>query len=238
MTVGKHKVRSHMTLEYDFSGIRIHEEDIIPVDWKLTVNLIAPQNKKRTKEEFESLAGITYQRIYFWLETNLPHIIVVDTNNEPGMFIANTASNVMMYCPDQPFDEMIIQLLHHKLTALADKALIVGEVHLKGSDVTAGFSYDCPDGEYNLPSTVAEYLPGITMHTIPWWARNDGYCFEFIKPEEQKDTPNDVFFADMLDPMVEFEQVMKENSNMFIEFEPEKEPAKIIQVEKWQPRKV
>ena len=40
MKVGRHQVRSHMTLEYEFSGIRIHSDELIPVDWKLTVNLI------------------------------------------------------------------------------------------------------------------------------------------------------------------------------------------------------
>ena len=167
MTVGRHQIRSHMTLEYEFSGIRIHGDNLIPVDWKLTVNLIAPQKKKSTREESEYIAGLTYQRLYFWLESNLPDIIIVDTHNEPGMFIANTAANIMMYCPDEPFDEMIIQLLHYKLTALSDKTLVVGEVHLKGSDVTAGYSYDCVDGEYSLPAAVSEYMEGVTMHQNP-----------------------------------------------------------------------
>lgn len=239
MTVGRFKVRSHMTLEYEFTGIRIFDESLIPVTWKLTANLIAPQQKKGSRTEAEYNAGMAYQRLYFWLETNLPNIMMVDTCNEIGVFIAGASANSMMYCPDEPVDEIIIQMLHSKLAALAGKTLVVGEMTLKGSDVTSVYNFDCPDNVYDLPQLVNEYVDGIVMHEKPWWTRNDGFSFEFVKPEEYEEISTDEFFSGIEDPMLEFEEMIKESVPVHdIENAPkiEKEPAKIVQVEKWKPK--
>ena len=238
ITIGKHRIRSFMTLEYSFSGIRVIEIDLIPVQWTLTIDLAPSQKKRKNLEEIARKAELTYQRIYFWLETVLTQAVCVNTTNAIGMAIAATSSNVMVMCPDEPYDEVLVELLHSKLTALADGNMLIGSIHLKGSDVTASCSYECPDGLYALPDAVQDYV-GIdvtSMHSIPWWARNDGFSFEFLKSEENKDIPDDVYFGAFSDPMQDFDKTMEE----IAELAPiiPKEPATIIQAEKWKPRKV
>jgi hypothetical protein len=237
MKKGKQVIKSHMTLDYDFAGIRIQDGIMTPVDWNLSVNLVAVGKKGTPREDIERDAGLTYQKIYYWLDANLHNIVVVDVNKEDDLYIANLSSNLMMYCPRNPSDDTIIQLLHAKIWSLAGDCLIVGEVCLKGSDTSLQYTYDCPDEGYDLPDTVKEYYAnGNTRDEIPWWFRDDGFSFEFIRPDDTEMT-DDELFGDITDPMAEFYAILSQLSDDESIEEP-KMPAKIVQVEKWTPKKV
>jgi hypothetical protein len=190
----------------------------------------------KTKEESEYKAGIIYQKLYFWLDTNLPNVLLVDVNNEDDLYIANLSANIMMYCPDNPSDDVVIQLLHSKLSALAGSDLLVGQTQLKGSDTSLQYTFDCPDGDYALPGLTTEYYTeGTTRDEIPWWSRDDGFCFEFVRPTDVEITDEELF-KDISDPMDEFDRIMAEVTDTHIGIV--KEPARIVQVEKWKPKKV
>lgn len=236
MKRGKQVIRSYMTLAYEFTGMRLQEGHLTPVDWTLTVNLIASMKKGKSKAEGEYKASVIYQKLHFWLETNLPGIIFVDVSDEDDLYIANLSSNITMYCPGNPGDDMIIQLLHSKLSALSGAELEVGEIHLKGSDTSLQYTFDCPDGDYTMPTATAEYYTeGSARDEIPWWNRNDGFCFEFIRPGDTEITDEELF-KDIVDPLDDFERIVAEMTDAHIGIV--KEPAKIVQVEKWKPRKV
>ncbi len=233
---GRHIIKSHMTLEYDFSGIRLQDGSLTPVDWKLTVDLVATGKKDKSKEDVEYDAGVTYQKVYFWLDTNLPNVIAVDVGNPDDLYIANLTTNIMMYCPDYPGDDLLIQLLHSKISALASPELIVGEIHLKGSDTSLQYTFDSSDGSYMLPKTTSEYYKeGTARDKSPWWKRNDGFSFEFIRPDDCEQTDEE-YFSGVVDPMEEFHRIMAEVNDTHVGVV--REPAKIVQVEKWSPKKV
>lgn len=161
---------------------------------------------------------------------------MVDVNKEDDLYIANLSSNIMMYCPSFANDDVIVQVIHSKLAALAGDELIIGEIHLKGSDTALQYTFDCPDGQYMLPETTAEYYTeGVARDPIPWWARDDGFSFEFIRPKDSE-LSNEELFADVIDPLDEFYKAVTDSEDTPISIT--KEPAKIVQVEKWKPRKV
>lgn len=237
MKRGKNIIRSYMTLDYQFSGIRVQEGYLTPVDWILKVNLTAADKKGKSQEELEYKAATTFQKLYFWLDTNLPNIMMVNVENELDLYLANSSSNIMMYCPGNPGDDTIVQLLHSKLSTLANNHLIVGEFQLKSSDTALQYTFDCDINEsYLMPKTTTEYYKeSSTRDTIPWWSRDDGFCFEFTKPDDS-DLADEELFKDIVDPMDEFEKIiseMSESSTTLI-----KEPANIVQLEKWKPKKV
>lgn len=236
MKHGKNIIRSYMTFTFDFSGIRIQNGYLTPVDWELSVNLIVRSLKNKSKEETEFKASIIYQRLYFWLDSNLQSVAMIDVGNENDLYIANLSSNITMYCPGNPSDDLIIQLLHSKLTALTGSELQISEISLKASDTSLQYTFDCLDGEYQLPLSTEEYYSeGRCRDEEPWWIRNDGFCFEFVRPENSEITDEE-FFKDITDPMNEFERVISEMSDTHIGMV--REPARIVQVEKWKPRKV
>jgi len=233
---GKHIIRSYMTLKYEFTGIRLTDGFLTPVDWELTVDLMAPEKKGRSREVTESNAANVYQKLYFWLDTNLQSIVMVDVNKEDDLYIANLSSNIMMYCPTTPGDDIVIQLLHSKLSALAGDNLVIGQICLKGSDSTLMYTFDLDENGYQLPSTTSEYYTeGKARDELPWWSRDDGFCFEFIRPNDSE-LSDEELFKDIVDPMNEFEKFMADMTNT--QMGVVKEPARIVQVEKWKPRKV
>lgn len=236
MKRGKSTIRNYMTLSYEFAGIRIQEGFLTPVDWDLSVNLIVTAKKTKTKEDVEYRASVVYQKLYFWLDTNLPSITMVDVESEDDLYLANLSSNIMMYCPGNPSDDLIIRLIHSKLASLAGTDMEIGEIRLKASDTSLQYTYDCQDGNYELPATTTEYYTeGVCRDTQPWWTRNDGFCFEFVRPEESE-APDEEVFAGIVDPMDEFEKAVSEMADTHIGMV--REPARIVQVEKWKPRKV
>lgn len=235
MTVGRHKIRSHMALKYDFTGIRLQDSSLTPVQWTLKINLIAPDFKNKKKENIELQAALAYNRIYFWLDTNLPNVLMVDATNENDLYIANLSSNIPLYCPGDTGDDHLVQLLHSKISAIAGNFIIVGEIELKGSDTSSAYIFDSSDSGYEFPALTKDYIIGEIKHEIPWWNRNDGFCFEFIKMpiSENQDEKS---FIDIVDPMLEFERITKEESESYLGII--KEPAKIVQLEKWIPKKI
>lgn len=236
MIIGKHRIKNHMTMEYNFAGIRILGSSLIPVDWKLSVQLTAFDKKGKSRDDLELAAAIAYQRIYFWLETNLPNTIMVDVSDEDDLYIANLSSNIMLYCPSSPYDDVIAQLLHSKIAVLAGEDLLLGALTLKGSDVTIHYEFDSSETGYMLPTTTEEYYTeGKARDILPWWMRPDGFSFEFIRPDDASISDEELY-KDIIDPMDEFESVIQETSDKFIGAV--REPAKIVQIEKWKPRKV
>jgi hypothetical protein len=236
MIVGKHRIKNHMSLEYNFTGIRILSGCLIPVDWHVSVDLVALDRKNKLKDDAELNASITYQKLFFWMDTNLPGIVAVDVTDEDDLYLANLSSNIMMYCPAEPYDDVIARLLHSKLSALSEENLIVGEIRIKGSDMSVQYSYDVDITGYDLPSSTADYYTeGAARDSKPWWARNDGFSFEFIKPLDTGMSDEDLF-KDIVDPLDEFTKAMSEVSDNNINAY--KEPARIVQVEKWKPKKV
>jgi hypothetical protein len=226
-----------MALDYSFTGIRLVDGALYPVDWHLTANIIAQLKKSSTKEESEHAANVAYQRMCYWLDINLPEIIVVNVESEDDLYLANLASNITMYCPGPPNDDLIIQLLHSKLSTIAGESLVIGEIHLKASDTTLSYTFDASEGEYDLPVTSKEYYPegAIIKDEEPWWMRNDGFCFEIIREEEEeKPATSEEYFINVVDPMLEFDKAAAGSSHISIT----REPAKILQIEKWKPRTI
>jgi len=236
MSIGKHRIKNHMTLEYDFTGMRLLSGSLVPVDWNLSINLVAVDKKGKSREDIEYRATIAYQKVFFWLDTNLPNIIAVDVGNEDDLYLANLSSNIMLYCPSEPYDDIIIRLLHSKLSVLVEGNLVVGEMKLKGSDMSVQHSYDCADGEYDLPSSTEEYYTeGKARDEIPWWVRNDGFCFELVRPDDTTVTDEELY-KDIIDPLEEFDKIVRDETDKHIGIV--REPARIVQVEKWRPKKI
>jgi hypothetical protein len=235
---GRNIIRNHMILDYKFAGIRIQDGFLTPVDWHLEVSLIVPDQSGKSKKDIEYKASITYQKLYFWLDANLPNIVVVNVENEEDLYIANRSSNIMFYCPGSVSDDMVIRLLHSKLSVLAAPEIVVADIKLKASDTSLQYNFDCENGDYKLPATTKDYYTeGLARDVTPWWNRNDGFCFEFIRPvnEQGEETEGDKIFEDITDPLDEFRRLMEEmdqHINLL------KEPAKIVQVERWRPKKL
>lgn len=234
MKIGTEDIKSFMTLNYKFQGIRILDDALIPTSWTLRANLVAAGYGKdrETLDLVQESGSIAYQKAYFWIDLMLPGIILTNVRNKFGLTIATSSSNTMMYCPSDPTDDLIIQLIHAKLTAITNQSLHIGEITLEGTDSSASYTFSLPKTGYTLPETVKEYVDLPSLHRKPWWHRDDGFCFEFLKQRSNKEKIADIY-GDVCDPLKEFEEALMVTSTGV-----GREPAEIIQVERWKPKKV
>lgn len=239
MKIGKQEVGSYMTMKMDFPGIRMLDNILCPTKWNLEIDVVALDigPKALTQSEIQMNGGLAYQKLYFWMETCLPMCIFVDTENHIGMSIAAASDNNMMYCPDEPTDDMLVRLLHSKLTAISDGHLFIGQVRMESTDTNAMYTYTVPAEGAGLPAKVKDYVSDASLFRKPWWDRADGYSFELTRPKGCKETL-DQLYGHLQDPLLEFDNTVMASTFAFDETTIPNEPAEILQVDKWQPRTV
>ena len=236
MKIGKQNLESYMTMKFDFPGVRVIGNMLCPVNWKMEIELVALDTSATgvTEDDLQMNGSIAYQKVFFWLETCLHMCVFVDTINDNGMAIATASGNVIMHCPDEPSDDMLIKLIHAKLSAIAAGHLYIGKIRLESSDTSAMYTYSMPESGYGLPCKVKDYIDLASFYRKPWWERDDGWCFELLRPKGCKETLQELY-GEVRDPLEEFNDSV---SFTLEEIHAPKEPAEIIQVEKWQPRTV
>jgi hypothetical protein len=230
--------RNCLTLNYDFTGLRVRDALFIPVKWNLTIdfNIIAKNNylkKEYSPEELKRGFNINNQRLYYFLDVNLPNAMLVDATVEEDVDLANMSSNMMVYFPGEVNDFTFAKLLHSKLSILSEDIFEVGQISIKADDTFLQYTYNHEGDDYDLPMLTEDYCKfGKMRDKSCWWARNDGFCFEFLRPDDTKLTDEELY-GNIIDPLSEFEDlILDENDNNI------KEPAKIVQIEKWKPKKI
>lgn len=233
MKVFNEVVNNYMTLEFKFPVIRFIDSILEPTAFTLNMNLTAVADA-RNPESFNHIqaeGSIAYQKIYFWLESVLPGILMVDCSENLGISLSSLVGNMMMHCPGPPIDEMVVRMIHSKLSTITNGKLIVGEMTLLADDSSTSFTFMPAEQGYYLPKTVKEYIDLPSLYKHPWWMRNDGFCFEFVKGKSVKDKLSDIYDG-ITDPLAEYEDSIRKATTG------DDTPAKIIEHGTWKPKKI
>jgi hypothetical protein len=223
--------RNFMQINFSFPGVRIVGDMVTPTTWKLSAKvaaIIETNDPSVSIEQVQERSSRAFQKIYFWFESYLPCVIVSSIDNEAGTALAAYSSNTMMHCPGEPTDDILVQLFHAKLSAIAGDDLNIDEVELEASDMSCSYVFS---GPYFIPKTVKEFVDMPSLHRKPWWHRADGFAFEFLKPKDCKDKLSDIY-ADVIDPLESFEEQLEEATV------PVEAATEIIKTEKWKPKTV
>lgn len=226
---------NYMTFSFNFKASRLQELFIIPTIFNVTFEVVIVDDKNKSKEDIEKKSFIELQKINYFFETVLDNIIIFDSSDTEDTMVCDLLSNDKMVCPGKPTDDLIARLLHSKLSQITKDIFFIGKLTLSTNDAPYTFTFQPPD--YNLPKLVFEYLPDVKCaHKSAWWNRNDGFTYEIIMPDEFSDS-EEKFLATIEDPMAEFDLLINEVFSNKVELNTT-QPAKIIQVEKWKPKKV
>lgn len=235
MKIGREQVPSFMTLNYSFAGAKMFGQFLQPAMWDLEIEMVVLVNDKDPEQDTDEFGDVVFNKLLFWLETTMPNIIVSDINNQEGISIITAIDNSMMYTPGEPSDALIVRLLHSKISAILSSHLALGRIKLKSTDqmVSYVFELDSTNG-YSLPS-LPDYCPADVTHDIPWWARPDGFCFEFILPEDEDERKEAIAVYEKIeDPLAQFDEY---HANLDEEMQGGNKPAEIIEVP-WNPKKI
>lgn len=230
-------ISSHfMTFNFKFRACRLQSTYITPVNFTVSVDIVIPDEKAKTKEQVEKDSFTSLQKISYFFENILDNVIIADVLNLEDLEICNSLSNDVLFCPGSPSDDIIARLLHAKVIALSNNIFAVGKMVLSADDTQYTFTLQPIPNENILPKTTSEYLDGVSLqHSIPWWNRNDGFIYEIIIPDNED--PSEAVDELPIDPFIQFnkfiDELMQEslvNTNSV--------PAKLVQVEKWKPKTV
>lgn len=225
-------MRSFMTMQHEFAGICLESGALFPNRWKISVDMVA-YIKAGTSDaeiaEASRLATLAYQKIQFWLNTSLDNIMLIDVTNQDDCLLAMHVENPGMFIPNATLtDDRLAQLLHAKMAALSEGHLVIGKISITSDQSALGYTFDPVDTGYTLPTTVSDYLTDTpTLHTTPWWHRNDGFCMEIPVGEDGK------ILVEVEDPLIHFDALVSEETA-----DKPSAPARILHVEKWSPKKL
>lgn len=202
---------TYISFDHTFKGISIRHSQLIPNTWTLTVKMAG---------DGDGALNEVYSKIQYWLNYVLDDVVAVNAHDAEDMAIANSVSNTPLHCPGYPGDNILVQLFHAKLSALAGNLAAMGPIELVSDVMGVKYTYDCDD-DYSLPETNSH--PDNQVQLVPWWSRDDGFCFDSL-PDEQNEDPMDEYYRTI-------ESLIEQSSET-------KEPAKIINLATWTPRVV
>lgn len=221
-----------LTLKHEFVAFRFEDLYLEPIKFEISVELDTVIKKNTDLDILEKSLIKNHQKIYYWLDSVLQNSILVDVSNEEEVYAANILSNLMVYFPGKVNDFLFAKLLHSKLSALIDDIVNIGNISIKAEDSFLQYTYDGNDGNTDILISAEDYFRiSKTKDKNPWWLRNDGFCFEIVRPDET-DLTDDEIYHDLVDPLDEFEDIISD------QLSERKEPAKIIQIDKWKPKKI
>lgn len=234
MKVRNEIVNNFMTITFKFSCVRVIQSVLDPVLFNLNLNLtsLADISKPETFSGIQIEGNIAYQKLYFWLESVLPGVVMVDATDKVGFGFSALVGNIIMHCPGEPVDELLVRMLHSKISAIVNSKLIIGEIILSADESGTSYTFVPDEHGYNLPDTVRAYLDLPSLNKKPWWCRKDGFCFEFVKGKDVKEKL-EVLYSDIPDPLEEYEINIREALSGKTHA-----PAPIIEHDTWKPRKL
>lgn len=212
--------RHSMTVKHDFRAVRHIDAGLVPVEFKVTINMFGPETTKEEVAIQTRKTSIAFYKLNFWLETFLHEAIVTDviSVNDVGAF----ANNIIML--PESNDDIFLQALHSKVSAILGDDMNVGEIKLYADDQKIEHNYN-HNGRYDLP-TDSEYFGGDSYFEVPWWERSDACTFDV-----NDDYPD-------IEGLESLTEVLDEYVNGVMEGLAQNTPADdladIVKVEKWQ----
>lgn len=163
--------------QFNFVGIKVLENMLIPVEWNLELYMIGDETKiERT--------NIVFQKIIFWVETLLNGILAINSNDEFSLFLSDEAINPVMGFPGDPTEDIMLQMIFEKLKVLSEGCLLFEQIRLYSSDSDMTYTYR-PESNDKTTLPDISYLESVeTTNKEPWWKRPTSEINDFNSSEE------------------------------------------------------
>lgn len=231
------EVVSYMTVSHTFIGIRVLPFKLSTVTWNLNINLAGLEKDAAiSKEDHQQKLSVAYQKIGIWLEYFLDDIILVDSEDADNSLVFNQMQydNTLVQIPGVS-DDVFLEALHSKISIIAGKELLIGEVSLHGSDTKSTFHFSNIQGNsYSLPAQDEWMDIDQVVFFEPWWKRNDCDTWEpgIEEGKTREQMIEDIDTSNVLD------KIIADVTTSSSEFEIEEETEAEIIKPKWKPKTV
>lgn len=113
------------------------------------------------------------ERMKRWMDTILDGSVAFNTKGDVPTGTIEILENNLMFCPEEPYDFLLMMLIYSKLNAIGQGAVSVVHCELC-SDMGDGFGNWFEGNAAELLPTLAEWAGEHTYFDKPWWSRSDG----------------------------------------------------------------
>lgn len=168
-------------------AIRVIDRELQAVKMNLRMDFV-DQETEDTQAIFRSQVAMA--KIRYWLEACVEDCVMFNRDNDWAVAAFLTVdedspgvSNKVMILPDDPGEDILLQIFQSKLQNLAGDSMRIGVMELDIEDGN-GFHFTyVGDGEMDLP-TNEEWVGEISYFNKPWWARGDASMMDLMATEE------------------------------------------------------
>jgi len=156
-------------------------DDIIPNTYEITVG-ISPTTDDTQYQ------NIGFERIKFFLRNICQNSILISVHNKNFKLLTESLDTKFMTLPDEPYDQLMIVVLFHKLDAILDKHFHCEYISLEsfqGENIRYNYNEDYDSSFVDEK----EYFPMDLKHNkLPWWYRKDTTIRDTLDNKKIKET--------------------------------------------------
>lgn len=197
--------------------------------FKGTFNVIRVLNKKLVSSHIDIQLELDFddqankldqisalERMKRWLDEILNGCLAFNTKGELPTGTIEVLDNNLMFCPDEPYDFLLLVLIYSKLNAIGQGAVSVVHCELT-SDMGDGFGNWFEGNAAEVLPTLSEWAGERTYFDKPWWDRPDGSMIDmWAGPDDDISKKPDILID------------LSAGPSIVSDLELESEPAEII----------
>jgi hypothetical protein len=128
-----------------------------------------------------------------WLADVLENAVAFNAKSDFPTETLEFLDNHMMFCPDEPYDFMLMVLIYSKVNAIGDGHITVEHLEIS-SDISDGFSNWVEGDVSEFLPTAEEWLGEYRYFDSAWWDRSDGGMVElWAEPGDDITATPDIF---------------------------------------------
>ena len=189
------------TFKIKFSMLRLLENRMVHSKIKFTTELIVD-------DDASALQQVTIlTNIRKWFDIVVTESIAYSIVKEIPSCTIDHLNNNLMFCPDEPWDHLLLVLLKAKLNAIGEGIVTAGRCYLD-SDLNEGFG-NWHDGDpLDMLPSAEEWLGDVRYFDQPWWNRSDGGMIDsWVEPGEDPSATPDILI-DLTDDGSDYSNVI------------------------------
>jgi hypothetical protein len=172
-------------------AMRVIDRELQNISINLKLDVVDGVGVSRDDPKALFKSQVAMIKMRYWLSEILEGSLIFNRDNEwaVDIFFSSEgnrgASNNLVILPGEPTEDILVQILQSKLSALGGGHLLIGNLDLEISDGHGlSFTY-VGQGEDELPA-MDEWIGDHTYFSKPWWARDDASTID-ITPDEDSD---------------------------------------------------
>ena len=215
---------SLVVLKHTFTAVRVFDYSLSPVTFALQIHCCIPGGVSPTVHSTQDKAAVSFQVLKLWMQNMLEEVTLVNPLSEVGEFLLGVSENKTMTIPGEPDDNILVQVLYSKISAITKGHLDIIKVVLSSTDTddTEQHLIITKDFKNSLPDI--SYMEDDVVHATPWWDRVSIDIADVYKHLLSEEEINDILTND--DVLQEYEEMLLQD---IVEQQKEENEAEIIE---------